>query len=318
MTRRDTWHHSNVPEPSLNPPEPPICRAMYRTGDESPEWFRGRWRRCTEYMPCPIHPIHDDDESSIGTTTIPRVTQGKRKTKMVKAKFTVTEVTHMDPNVPKNEQEWWTAREIARLTADLAEKDAALYEYESEVLAAGCGTVKQIAAERDAAIAAKEEIGQRKDDAYEERNRVVAALARLALASGYRVVRTRTAIEGWSEDWHGCVYINLPCGQSSWHFHDSQAWLFADLPEGGETWDGHTTEQKYDRLHNWRPQPGDLRAKLDAAEKVIAEIDAAQDYHTRECVLMDRCGNPGVYLDGTPLVCPVCIASAYLSAKEEK
>ena len=83
----------------------------------------------------------------------------------------------------------------------------------------------------------------RKDAAYLERNQVVAALAK-AFPSGV----ARTAIEGWSEDWHGCVYIDLPTGQASWHFHDSQAYLFDGLPPYAGKWDGHTTEEKYARL----------------------------------------------------------------------
>jgi hypothetical protein len=79
-----------------------------------------------------------------------------------------------------------------------------------------------------------------KDRAYEERNRVVAALAKCFPAG-----RKRTAIEGWSADWHGCVYIDLPTGQVSWHYHDSHAWMFEFLPEYQGEWDGHTTEQKY-------------------------------------------------------------------------
>lgn len=83
----------------------------------------------------------------------------------------------------------------------------------------------------------------RKDAAYEERNRVVAALAR-AFPSGVK----RTAIPGWSDDWHGCVYIDLPTGQASWHYHDSHAHLFDGLPPYPGEWDGHSTEEKYRRL----------------------------------------------------------------------
>jgi hypothetical protein len=82
-----------------------------------------------------------------------------------------------------------------------------------------------------------------KDAAYEERNRVVALLAAV-----FPSVRTRTAIEGWSDDWHGCVYVTLPTGQASWHYHDSQAHLFAHVPAGPALWDGHTTDEKYDRV----------------------------------------------------------------------
>jgi hypothetical protein len=59
---------------------------------------------------------------------------------------------------------------------------------------------------------------------------------------------TKTAIPEWSDDWHGCVYITLPTGQVSWHFHDSQAHLFAGLQTGTETWDGHDTPEKYRRV----------------------------------------------------------------------
>ncbi len=88
----------------------------------------------------------------------------------------------------------------------------------------------------------------RKDDAYTERNRCVALVARMAVALGLPVAVTKTAIEGWSEDWHGCIYIGLPTGQVSWHFHDSQAHLFDGLPQQHEAWDGHDTPEKYRRV----------------------------------------------------------------------
>lgn len=92
------------------------------------------------------------------------------------------------------------------------------------------------------------EMEQRKDAAYLERNQVVAALAKIVLQNEGCAGIARTAIEGWSEDWHGCVYIDLPTGQASWHYHDSYAHLFADLPLYSRTWDGHTTSEKYQRL----------------------------------------------------------------------
>jgi hypothetical protein len=86
------------------------------------------------------------------------------------------------------------------------------------------------------------------DGAYLERNQVVAALARTVIANGGVAGVARTAIEGWSEDWQGCVYVELPTGQASWHFHDSPRALFAGLPPYVRPWDGHTTPEKYDRL----------------------------------------------------------------------
>ena len=97
-----------------------------------------------------------------------------------------------------------------------------------------------------------DELVEIKNAAYEERNRVVAAFARAAVTLGWKVGVTKTAIEGWSEDWHGCIYIETPAGQASWHFHDSQAHLFADLPRADIKWDGHSTPEKYERLHTMR------------------------------------------------------------------
>jgi len=82
-----------------------------------------------------------------------------------------------------------------------------------------------------------------RDNAYTERNRLVALLASI-YPSGVK----KTAIPGWDETWHGCVYIDTPQGQASWHFHDSEAHLFAHLPSYVGEWDGHTTEEKYERI----------------------------------------------------------------------
>lgn len=81
------------------------------------------------------------------------------------------------------------------------------------------------------------------DGAYQERNRLVAFLASV-YPSGLKA----TAIEGWDPEWNGCVFIDTPQGQMSWHYHERDAGLFAHVgPYNGE-WDGHTTEEKYARL----------------------------------------------------------------------
>ena len=76
--------------------------------------------------------------------------------------------------------------------------------------------------------------------AYTERNQLVALLSTF-FPSG----KSKTAIEGWDETWNGCVYIDFPWGQASWHYHDSDAWMFEHLPPYSKQWDGHTTEDKY-------------------------------------------------------------------------
>lgn len=118
----------------------------------------------------------------------------------------------------------WSHKTIMRLPLDHESRDQ-VQRLADEIRAA-------VEAERDA-----------KDQAYEERNRLVALLASL-----FPSVQGRTAIEGWSEDWHGCVYIELPTGQVSWHFHDSHAHLFSHVLRGEIEWDGHTTPEKYERV----------------------------------------------------------------------
>lgn len=100
--------------------------------------------------------------------------------------------------------------------------------------------VTKAAAELRRLHAVNEELAKSRDGAYTERNRLVALLSTL-FPSG----KAKTAIEGWGESWHGCVYIDFPWGQASWHYHDSEAHLFAHLPPYQNQWDGHTTDQKY-------------------------------------------------------------------------
>ena len=84
---------------------------------------------------------------------------------------------------------------------------------------------------------------EEKDEAYRQRNHLVAALAR-QFPSGI----AHTNIAGWDPEWHGCCFIDLPSGQVSYHYHDSQAHLFAGLPRYTKPWDGHDKETVHARL----------------------------------------------------------------------
>lgn len=82
-----------------------------------------------------------------------------------------------------------------------------------------------------------------RDQAYRERNHLVAALARL-FPSGIRP----TDIPGWDPAWNNCVYIDLPTGQISYHYHDDEAELFKDLPRYTKPFDGHAKDDVHKRL----------------------------------------------------------------------
>lgn len=89
-----------------------------------------------------------------------------------------------------------------------------------------------------------------KDGAYRERDLLVAHLSSLFPSSLERHPESDTE---WEDDWRWIVFIDLPTGSVSWHIHDSELHEFDHLPQlDGREWDGHTTEEKYERLRRHR------------------------------------------------------------------
>jgi len=90
-----------------------------------------------------------------------------------------------------------------------------------------------------------------RDAAYTERNRIVAALARVLIAHGTGhawLAEHDPSDAAWDPEWRTIVFVYGPTGQMSWHLHDSDVPLFAGLERGENSWDGHTTAEKYERL----------------------------------------------------------------------
>jgi hypothetical protein len=94
-----------------------------------------------------------------------------------------------------------------------------------------------------------------RDVAYTERNRLVAALARLLSQGPERTGPPVAWLAGhdradasWDPEWRTIVFIDGPTGQLSWHLHDSDVPLFDGLPRGPNSWDGHSTPEKYERV----------------------------------------------------------------------
>ncbi|QSQ14058.1 hypothetical protein [Myxococcus landrumensis] len=123
------------------------------------------------------------------------------------------------------------------------------------------------------------------DKVYHERNQVLALLARMALALGWRVGVGHKA--NFSKaDWRTVLLVDLPTGQAAWHFHDSERDLLAGLPDYPYAeFDGHGPGTKYDRVnHALRggvaqvsPPPIGVGAAIGmGVGQAVATMDAAQ------------------------------------------
>lgn len=82
-----------------------------------------------------------------------------------------------------------------------------------------------------------------KDKAYAERDRLVAALSKQ-----YPSHLAWHVEPEWEDDWRNIVCIHLPTGQATWHIHDAELPLFGHLTRENGHWDGHSTEEKYERV----------------------------------------------------------------------
>lgn len=104
-----------------------------------------------------------------------------------------------------------------------------------------------------------------KEQAYWERNQLVLALSKLY--PSWMELHSLDDVE-WDKDWRHIVFIEIPTQggtvqghnlkkieQLSWHIHDSEVGYFTHLElKKGNSWDGHSTEDKYERLLRLRPE----------------------------------------------------------------
>lgn len=118
---------------------------------------------------------------------------------------------------------------------------------------------------------------QKRDIAYRERAAVLAALSKCFPAHLTRH-EDDTDGPGWDEDWKTivCIHFPEPVGQGAWHIHDSEVQFFTHLEVTENDWDGHTTEEKYDRLARLQVQPSTEEAE-EKRERLRKALDAIKD-----------------------------------------
>jgi len=88
------------------------------------------------------------------------------------------------------------------------------------------------------------ELTKLKDNAYAERDKLVAALSKCFPS----YLAKHPDNPDWEPDWMWIVFIDTPEGQCSWHIHDSELGMFSHLTVKENNWDGHSTDEKYERL----------------------------------------------------------------------
>ncbi len=87
-----------------------------------------------------------------------------------------------------------------------------------------------------------------KDLAYWERNQLISYLSKEFLSW---LEKHPEEDEEWEVEWRNIVFIDFPEGLFSWHIHDSEMEYFSHLRfREGNSWDGSTTEKKYETLRN--------------------------------------------------------------------
>jgi len=94
-----------------------------------------------------------------------------------------------------------------------------------------------------------EQVKEMLTEVYADRNRVVQLAAMLAEKLGYRV---GLRVDPDEPDWP-VLFLDLPTGQISWHLSPGDAYPVWDLYEG--EWDGHTNEDKAERIYRFVVPP---------------------------------------------------------------
>jgi hypothetical protein len=111
---------------------------------------------------------------------------------------------------------------------------------------------------------------------YRERARLIAFLA-----ACYPSVLVHGA-DPETGDWP-VIFVDTPAGQLTWHLAEGDLDLFAHVralhvaESGGEPkWDGHTTEEKHERLAELIPHAMDARDEPKSAPEQAADLDTPE------------------------------------------
>ena len=94
-----------------------------------------------------------------------------------------------------------------------------------------------------------DKIYQEQNDLYTERSILVSALSKI-----YPAYLMEDNSENVSETYSHIACVELPTGQATWHIHSRDLNLFDHLVLKENNWDGHSTEEKLNRIKRLKCQ----------------------------------------------------------------
>lgn len=103
-----------------------------------------------------------------------------------------------------------------------------------------------------------------KDQAYWERNQLLVALSKLMFAC---LTKHDPEDKNWEDEWRNIVVIygigeHFEVVQMTWHIHDDELPYFSHLKfDPTFKWDGHSTDEKYERLLSLKDKGGVFMSK---------------------------------------------------------
>ena len=119
---------------------------------------------------------------------------------------------------------------------------------------------------------------KQRNDVYEERDRLVAALSKCFPSW---LARHPDADKEWDDQWRWIVFVQLPTGQATWHIQDRELPWFDHLARRTvNDWDGHTTEEKYRRLARLTAPAQDGEPSVEECLRVAHEAIKSKHPHT--------------------------------------
>lgn len=123
-------------------------------------------------------------------------------------------------------------------------------------------------------------IVEAKEKAYDERNRLVAVLSKMFPS---HLCRHPKEDKDWDDEWRWIICIHTPVGQMTWHIQDKQMALLMHLSPGENHWDGHTTEDKYQRLEKLEGPGVQKVFDRELAADVEASLSGLLYTHGEKC-----------------------------------